>query len=69
MGRKPKFAINDIKHRLAKKIDMHYNWILDKKDIYEVYWRYGIENYADYFSKHHLDIVHRRARNKYLQPN
>ena len=64
-----KFAINDIKHRLAKHIDMRYHWILDKKDIYEVYWRYGIDNYADYFSKHHLDIVHRRARPKYLQLN
>ena len=64
-----KFAINDIKHRLAKHMDMRYHWILDKKDIYEVYWRYGIDNYADYFSKHHLDIVHRRARPKYLQPN
>ena len=66
-----KFAHNNIKHRHAKHMDMRYHWIQDKQiqAVFEIFWQYGIENYADYFSKHHMDIIHRHARPKYLQTN
>ena len=63
-----KFANRDIKHRLTKHMDMRYYWIVDRSDQgqFIVYWAPGCENLADYFSKHHHPIIHRRARPLYL---
>ena len=63
-----KFANNNIKHRFIKHMDMRYHWILDRQGQKQflIYWRPGPEKHADYFSKHFLDIEHRRKRNKYV---
>ena len=63
-----KFANNNIKHRFIKHMDMRYHWIIDcqGQKQFLIYWRPGPENHADYFSKHFLDIEHRRKRNKYV---
>ena len=63
-----KFANRNIKHRLTKHMDMRYHWIQCRTDqgLFIVYWAPGSENLADYFTKHHHPIVHRRARPLYL---
>ena len=50
----------------SKTWDMHLHWLRDKekqKD-FKVYWDKGSNNYADYFTKHHPIIHHRRIRNE-----
>jgi hypothetical protein len=64
-----RFANKNIKRRLTKHMDMRYHWVQDRVAHGEikVYWAPGSENLADYFTKHHHPIYHRRLRHKYLQ--
>jgi hypothetical protein len=63
-----KFANRNIKNRLTKHMDMRYHWLQDRTDQNQfiIYWAPGAENLADYFTKHHHPIVHRRARLVYI---
>ena len=63
-----KFSNNNIKHRHSKHMDMCYHWIKDRQNQqqFQVYWRPGTENNADYYSKHFNDIEHRKRRPKYV---
>ena len=49
-------------------VDMRFYWIQDriKQGHFRVCWRPGFENLADYFTKHHAPIHHRRMRPIYL---
>jgi hypothetical protein len=64
-------ANKSIKQRRSKAIDMRFYWIQDRvsNGEFRVYWQRGIENLADYFTKHHSPSHHRRHRNTYLSPH
>lgn len=61
--------INDTCKQLrSKAIDMRYYWIRDRvgQKQFKVIWRPGIENLADYFTKHHSPAHHIKMRKIYL---
>ena len=50
----------------SKTWEMHLHWLRDKEKqkYFKVFWDKGENNYADYFTKHHPIIHHRRIRNE-----
>jgi hypothetical protein len=58
-----------MKPKRAKAWDMRYHWLEDRiqQQQFKILWRKGIENLADYFTKHHHPAVHQKMRFKYLQ--
>jgi hypothetical protein len=59
---------NTIQQKRSKSMDMRYYWIRDRvrQGHYQVTWRPGDTNLADYFTKHHPAKHHRRMRPRYL---
>jgi hypothetical protein len=62
---------NTMKQRRSRAMDMRFYWIRDRvqQQQFIVYWRPGIENLVDYFTKHHAALHHREVRNTYLVPS
>jgi hypothetical protein len=61
--------VNDtVKQRRSKAIDMRFYWLKDREqqNQFHIHWRKGSDNLADYFTKHHSPMHHRRMRAKYL---
>ena len=52
----------------SKAIDMNYYWVRDRiaQKQFNLIWRAGVENLADYFTKHHSPAHHKRMRPIYL---
>ena len=65
------FVTDMIKQKRSKSWDMRYHWIRDQQlqNNIKVYWDKGINNYADYFTKHHAPKHHNKMREIYLQIN
>jgi hypothetical protein len=59
-----------IKQKRSKAFDMRYHWLRDRiqQRQFQVYWRPGKQNLADYFSKHHPPGYHQAIRPIYLHP-
>ena len=62
------FANKQIKQQRSKAMDMRFYWIQDRvaQKQFNVYWRPGKTNLADYFTKHHSPSHHRKERSTYL---
>ena len=62
-------ANQTIKQKHSKTIDMRYHWIQDriKQGQFDVFWKPGKTNLADYFSKHHPPGHHKIMRPEYLK--
>jgi hypothetical protein len=62
-------ANDTVKQKRSKAIDMRFYWIRDRvaQKQFEVLWRKGSENLADYFTKHHPASHHQKVRSRYLQ--
>ena len=61
------FVNNNIHQKRSKSWDMKYHWLRDKevqKQI-KVYWEKGVQNLADYFTKHHPTKHHLKMRRMY----
>jgi hypothetical protein len=61
--------INDIvKQKRSKAIDMRYYWLRDwvSQKQFRVHWEPGVDNQADYFTKHHAPTHHVAVRDNYL---
>jgi hypothetical protein len=58
------------KQKRSKAMDMRYYWVRDRvrQGQYEVVWRPGTTNEADYFTKAHPADYHQQMREHYLQP-
>jgi len=58
-----------MRQKLSKAFDMRFYWIRDriKQGQFNLIWRKGALNMADYFTKHHPPWHHRNMRYKYLQ--
>ena len=65
------FVNEMIKQKRSKSWDMRYHWIRDQQsqNKIKVYWDKGQNNKADYFTKHHAPIHHKRMRKIYLHVN
>ncbi len=61
-------ANDTVKQKRSKAIDMRFYWVRDrvKQGQFIIYWKKGVENDADYFTKHHPPAHHRRMRSRYL---
>ena len=56
------------KQTRSKAIDMNYYWVRDRiaQKQFNLIWKKGSENLADYFTKHHPAVHHKRMRPIYL---
>jgi hypothetical protein len=61
-------ANDTVKQKRSKAIDMRFYWIRDRvrQGQFHVYWKRGILNRADYFTKHHPASHHQQIRSSYL---
>ena len=52
---------NTCKQLRSKAIDMRHYWVRDRigQKQFKVIWRHGIENLADYITKHHSPAHHK----------
>ena len=59
---------NTIKRKRSKAIDMRFYWLRDrvKQGMFDVYWEPGLNNLADYPTKHHSGKHHKMVRSIYL---
>ena len=60
---------NDSIHQChSKAMDMHFYWVRDcvRQGEFHVYWRQGVDNLTDYFTKHHSPSHHHLMRSRYL---
>jgi hypothetical protein len=60
------YVNKNMQMKKSKTWDMHLHWLRDKEKqkYFNVFWDKGSNNYADYFTKHHPIIHHRRIRNE-----
>ena len=63
------FVKNNIQMKRSKSWDMNFHWLRDKETLKEIdiAWGKGTENYADYFTKHHSLVHHRKMRSIYIR--
>ena len=61
-------ASDNIKQKRSKAMDMRFYWIRDRvrQGQFQIYWKPGRANRADYFTKHHPASHHRIMQNSYL---
>ncbi|KAI2502114.1 Reverse transcriptase (RNA-dependent DNA polymerase) [Fragilaria crotonensis] len=61
-------ATDTVKQKRSKAVDMRFYWIRDRvrQGQFQIYWRRGTTNRADYFSKHHPASHHQAIRSTYL---
>jgi predicted transposase YdaD len=61
-------ANHSIKQKRSKAIDMRFYWIRDRvqQGQFHIFWKRGIHNQADYFTKHHPAAHHQDIRSSYL---
>jgi hypothetical protein len=59
-----------VQPKRTKAMDMRFHWLRDREcqEQFKIYWRPGKLNYADYWTKHHPDKVHREMRRQFLTP-
>jgi hypothetical protein len=58
------YSNDTIKQRLTRAMDMRFYWVKGrvKKGQFNVYWGLGYQNLANYFTKHHSPMHHKRMR-------
>ena len=59
---------NTIKQQQSRAMNMRYFWIANQvtQQVFKVIWAPGIQNLADYFTKHHMAAHHQKVRSYYL---
>jgi len=59
---------NTLMPKRSKAIDMRFFWLRDRENQkqFKLHWAKGINNLADYFTKHHPTEHHRNMRRAYL---
>jgi len=59
---------NKIQPKRTKAMDMRFHWLRDREaqGQFNVYWRPGNTNLADYFTKHHAPAHHANVRAEFL---
>ena len=59
---------NTLIPKRSKAIDMKFFWLRDRENQkqFKLYWAKGVNNLADYFTKHHPTEHHHNMRKLYL---
>ena len=59
---------SSLRQKFSKAFDMRFHWLRDRIDQkqFQILWRRGQDNMADYFTKHHPPWHHKIMRYKYL---
>ena len=65
------FVHANLRQKKSKTWDMRWNWLRDRSlhQQLNIYWDKGINNDADYFTKHHPPAHHRIQRSRYILKN
>ena len=65
------FANKSMRQKRSKAWDMRYHWIRDRdaQGHFKFYWARGLDNWADYFTKHHSPSYHIATRPNYILKN
>ena len=55
----------------TKAMEMQLHWLRDREcqKQFQIYWRPGKLNYADYWTKHHSGTHHQNMQKEFLTPN
>ena len=63
------FVHQEMRHKKSKAWDMRLWWLKDKvaQQNFDVFWDKGVNNWADYFTKHFAPRHHQLMRQRYLQ--
>ena len=63
------FIYDNIHQRRSKAWDMNLYWLRDRmtQEQFKFYWDRGVNNDADYFTKHHATVDHRAKRTRYVK--
>ena len=63
------FVYNNINMKRSKSWDMRYHWLRDRRTQrqFDIFWKPGVDNDADYWTKHHPIHHHRTIRKSYIQ--
>ena len=59
---------SEMRQKLSKAFDMRFYWVKDRiqQSQFQLIWRKGITNMADYFTKHHPPWHHKKMRYRYM---
>ena len=62
------FVHSEMRVKRSKSWDMKYNWLRDRvaQDQFTIKWDKGVNNLADYFTKHHPPNHHQTIRSTYI---
>ena len=62
------FVSKNLKQKRSKSWDVRYHWLRDRslQKQFKIYWDRGINNWADYFTKHHSAKHHKVMRPKHI---
>ena len=64
------FANKNLQPKVTKSTDMKNWWLRDREaqEQFKFYWAPGLNNDADYFTKHFCEAHHREKRPRFLTP-
>ena len=62
------FIHQTMQHEKSKSWDMRYWWLKEKlvQSEFDIFWDKGVNNWADYFTKHFAPSVHQLLRPRYV---
>ena len=65
------FANKSMRQKRSKSWDMRYHWLRDRvaQEQFKIFWDKGVNNLADYFTKHHSPSHHVTTRPTYILKN
>jgi hypothetical protein len=60
-----------VQSKQTKAMDMRFHWLRDQEcqQQFQIYWRPGKLNYADYWMKHHAAPHHQNMHKEFLMPH
>ena len=63
------YVNKNMQMKKSKTWDMQLHWLRDKENNkdFQVFWDKGANQGADYFTKHHPTIHHRKMRSQYIR--
>ena len=66
-----KICNGKITPKRTKAMDMRFHWLRDQEcqEQFQIYWRPGKLNYANYWTKHHAAKHHQNVRKEFLTPH
>ena len=62
------FVHQEMRHKKSKAWDMRFWWLKEKsaQSEFRIFWDKGVNNWADYFTKHFAPSVHQALRQRYV---